>query len=120
MPPLPSKKRMPAVQLLAMSFSATVMPSVVLRKMMPVRLLTIWLLRIVWLPELLMSMPERLPVMTLSRMTAPVMEGPWMATPAVFRPGLFHVAKALPSRVMVKPEMTTLFAVIGTWHHRRR
>ena len=38
---------------------------------------------------------------------------PWIAMPAVLRPGLFQSVVLLPSRVMVKPAIVTLFA--ATW-----
>ncbi len=76
MPPLASRKSTPTVQLLVMKFSTTVWLSVWLRKISPVRLKSMTLLRTVWPLLLLMSMPVRLPVMMLSRMSAPVMACP--------------------------------------------
>ena len=46
-PPLASRNKTPTVQLLVMKFSTTIMLSVWLRKIIPVRLKSITLLRIV-------------------------------------------------------------------------
>ena len=105
MPPLPSRNRTPTVQLFVIEFSMTVQLSVTLRKIRPVRLSSITLLRIVMPVELLMSMPVRLPMMVQFR-TVPLVR-PWIATPAELRPGLFQSVVLLPSRVMVKPSSTT-------------
>ena len=62
---------------------------------------------------LLMSMPVRLPVSLLLRISA---KFPWLCTamPALFRVGSTQVANALPARVMVNPSMTTFGAATVT------
>src|SRR4051812_34156326 len=113
-PPLASRNRIPTVQLSRMKFSTTVMLSVWLRKIRPVRLKSIVLLRTVWPLLLLISIPVRLPVIVLSRMVAPVIASPWIANPAEFRPGLFQSVVLFPSRVTVKPAIVALFAEMVT------
>src|SRR3954469_4176327 len=105
-PPLPSRKRTPAVQLLMMRFCVTEVLSVWFLKIMPVRLSSITLL---W-PELplllLMSTPERLPKKReLRASTAAVW--PCTARPTELRVGSFQSVMLLPSRVMPKPSTTT-------------
>src|SRR5581483_8385891 len=110
-PPLPSRNTMPSVQLFVIELFSTVVLSVWLRKMIPVRLSSITFC-VIELPLLLLtSIAVRLPV-NVEFETETVFPWPCTASPAVFS-GSFQVVESLPSRVIVKPDTTTPLA--PTW-----
>ena len=108
LPPLPSRNNTPRVQLSVIWFSVTTVSSVVFHRIMPVLLSSITLSRTTFPVLLLMSMAVRLPVSVLLRISARPLA--FTETPAVLS-GSFHVARALPARVIVKPSITTSLAV---------